>query len=126
MSSFSRDPVYPREHSLPEDFKNLIELVEHSQRRELAETQIEAEVAGFGLLVAPLIFRQLYRTVDHDLLFSSQTDLVMPDIKRVTNQFLQETKSETQSNQHFSWMVDIISREVRIFILGKRDVGTEE
>jgi len=126
MPSFSREPVYPWDPGLPEKFKNLLELVEHQQQCESAKQQVEAEMIAFGRTMAPVIFLQLRRTIDRDLLFTTETDLVMPEIKRATFKLLGEITPENPGLHQSSWTVDVISREVRIFILGKRVAGSDE
>jgi hypothetical protein len=126
MSSFQRDPVFPRDPILPAGFKDLLELVESQEQTERVVDEIEDEVVLYGRKVAPLIFARLYRTIDHDLLFTAETDLVMPDIKKVTTQVLKEAGPATGRDRLSPWMVDIISREIRLYVLGLKVVGTDQ
>jgi hypothetical protein len=116
MSSFQRDPIYPCEPALLKEFKDLLELVESQEQTDQAITQMEGEIVSYGRLIAPLIFARLYRTIDHDLLFTSETDLVMPDIKKISAKVLNEAGPEMGRSRLSPWMVDVISREVREYI----------
>ncbi len=126
MPSFSREPNIPNDAGLPEKFKNLLDVVEHQQQFESTIQQLEAELVTFAHTIAPVIFLQLRRMIDRDLLFTTETDLVMPEIKRATAKMLDEFSPENPRINQSSWTVDVISREVRIYILGKRMVGSEE
>jgi hypothetical protein len=126
MPSFSREPVYPWDPGLPEKFKNLVDVVEHYRQCEVEMNQIEAELIDFARKIAPIVFLQLRRTIDRDLLFTVETDLVMPDIKRATSKMLGEMSPTMQPLPPTAWTVDIISREIRVFILSQRVIGTDE
>jgi hypothetical protein len=111
MSSSPRDPI------LPDNFRDLIEVIEHRERQEGAVDLVEEEIAIYGRKVAPFIFEQLYRQIDHDLLFSTDPILVMPDIKEAAGNILRAINAGIHTP---SWMIDIISNEVLAYIQAQR------
>jgi hypothetical protein len=114
MSSFPRHPI------LPNNFKDLVELVRSEQQTNEALARAEQDIAVQGKKMAPLIFARLYRKIDHDLLFCSESALVMPDIRATVATLLKEMTPDMSPGELDSWIVDIVSREARDYILKRK------
>jgi hypothetical protein len=69
-----------------------------------------------------LLFWPLSRKIDHDLLFCPETELVLPDIQGMVAQVLRETEPNVPAGHHETWIIDIISREVLVFIIQRRPI----
>jgi hypothetical protein len=110
----------PRDPTLPDDFKDLLDLVESEQRTSEALERAEQDISLQGQKLAPVIFARLLRTIDHDLLFCEDSALVMPDIRTAVADVLNALTPGMGSGKLDAWMVDIVSREVRNYILKRR------
>jgi len=100
-----------RDYSLPDGVGDLIDAITIRQQTEKALGEIEEEVLELGRKLAPIIFVQLRTRIDHDLLFTTETELVLPKIQEVTREVL--LKSSPSKSE---WMVDTISQQVVSFI----------
>jgi hypothetical protein len=100
-----------RDASLPEGVGDLIDAITIRQQTEKALGEIEEEVRELGLKLAPIIFFQLRPRIDRDLLFTTETELVLPKIREVTREVLLNS-----SRSKSEWMVDTISQQVVSFI----------
>jgi len=100
-----------RDASLPEGVGDLIDAIAIRQQTERALGEIEEEVTVLGRKLAPIIFVQLRTRIDHDLLFTTETELVLPKIREVTREvLLNSSRSDSE------WMIDTISQQVVRFI----------
>jgi hypothetical protein len=111
----------PRDPTLPDGLTDLIELIEQQQQSDQALQGIEADLTSYGKKLAPIVFGRLYRRIDHDLLFTTEFDLVLPKIREVCHEVLYETSPKLpRDDRTSSWMVNIMTREAWVYICSRR------
>jgi len=105
-----------RESTLPSGMSDLVEMI-NQRDREIASKRL----ARFGSRIAchklaVHLLPQLARTIDHDLLFTDQPELVMPLLREAAWEAVKPIANDETKEE----MVDMVANEIRRLLVCER------
>jgi hypothetical protein len=105
-----------RESTLPSGMSDLVEMINQRDRESASKrlTRFGFRIACHKLAVC--LLPQLARTIDHDLLFTDQPELVM----RLLREAAREAVKPIANDQTEEEMVDMVANEIRRLIACER------